>query len=113
MYRNSQASAVHEPPVDRVIVVPFLLRLLVLLVLLGFAATLAAVLLPVLRSYLGGDDRRIRDARTLPGRPDPMERLEERLDQLAVEQQHLAEQQRFITKLLEEERASSQRPPDP
>ena len=112
MYRHSQASAVHEPPVDRVIVVPFLLRLLVLLVLLGFAATLAAVLLPVLRSYLGGDDRRIRDARTLPGRPDPMERLEERLDQLAVEQQHLAEQQRFITKLLEE-RASSQRPPDP
>lgn len=93
-------------------VVIIVLRLLMLLIMLGLAAALVAVLVPVLRSYLGGDDRRIRDARTLPGRQDPMERLEERLDQLAIEQQHLAEQQQFITKLLEE-RASSQRPPEP
>ena len=100
------------PPDFLVTVVIVLIRLLMLLAMLGLAAALVAVLLPVLRSYLRGDDRRIRDARTLRGRPDPVERLEERLDQLAAEQQHLAEQQQFITKLLEE-RASTQRPPEP
>ncbi|MCC6773492.1 MAG: hypothetical protein IT360_20080 [Gemmatimonadaceae bacterium] len=89
-----------------------LVRLLLLFIMLGLAAVLVAALLPVLRSYLGGDDRRIHDSRTLPGRADPIERIEDRLDQLAAEQQHLAEQQQFITKLLEE-RAGTQRPPEP
>lgn len=99
------------PPDFLVTVVLVLLRLLILFIMLGLATALVVVLLPVVRSYLGGDDRRIRDSRTFSGPTDPMERLEERLDQLAAEQQHLAEQQQFITKLLEE-RASSQRPPE-
>ncbi len=79
-----------------------LLRILLLFIMLGLAAALVAVVLPALRSYLGGDDRRIRDARALPAPSNEMERLEERLDQLAADQQHLAEQQQFITKLLQE-----------
>lgn len=89
----------------------FLMRILLLFILLGAAAALVAVVLPALRSYLGGDDRRIRDGRTLPAPPDQIERLEERLDQLAAEQQHLADQQQFITKLLQERADRANDPP--
>ncbi len=80
----------------------FVLRLLLIFIMLGLAAAFVAVVVPALRSYLGGDERRLRGPRALPAPADQMERLEERLEQLALEQQHLAEQQQFITKLLQE-----------
>jgi hypothetical protein len=79
-----------------------LVRLLLLVIVLGLAASLIAVVLPALRAYLGGDAPRRRGAHALPPAPDQMERLEERLDQLSNEQQQLADQQEFITRLLQE-----------
>ena len=74
----------------------FVLRLLLIFIMLGLAAAFVAVVVPALRSYLGGDERRLRGPRALPAPADQMERLEERLEQLALEQQQ------FITKLLQE-----------